>query len=262
MEEPFVVTRWKANSVETCTFEYANSSDVSSSNAEIYDQEVREFIFSFFFLGEKNGKAKRRWKAWNKMTVPMERGIGIMKLGEVQRSLFHKFGWPLLTQNSLWSNFFRAKYVKNKQLSLCLGRILGSSFWHKVVEGIPFILENSKWKVNEGDLSFWYDKFLDEGPLYDLEHQIEFLENRIKELLINDIWDIGKLQDMVGPQLVTKIMETTRNLSNKKDVLIWLPNKSGSFSTKSAWDILRVKSARNVWFRWVWNKLLPNKMSL
>ncbi|XP_042983381.1 uncharacterized protein LOC122312796 [Carya illinoinensis] len=169
----------------------------------------------------------------------------------------------LLTEDSLWANFFRAKYVKNKQMCLWLGRRSGSNFWRKVVEGIPFIIGNSKWKVHEGDLSFWYDKFLDEGMLCDLIQQVEYPDIRIRELVINDLWDIGRLQDMIGNRLGTDVMETIGKLKNKKDVLIWLPNKNGLFSIKSAWDILRVKGqvedldhvlgsgqfARSVWCR-------------
>ncbi|XP_042942930.1 uncharacterized protein LOC122277118 [Carya illinoinensis] len=199
-------------------------------------------LFSGFFWGDKNGKVKRRWKAWNHMCGPVEEGgIGVRKLGEVQRSLFHKFRWQLLTEDSLWANFFRAKYVKNKQMCLWLGRTSGSNFWCKVVEGIPFIIGNSKWKVHEGDLSFWYDKFLNEGMLCDLVQQVEYPDIRIRELVINDLWDIGKLQEMIGNRLGTDVMETIGNLKNKKDVLIWLPNKNGLFSTTSAWDMLRVK---------------------
>lgn len=78
------------------------------------------------------------------------RGIRLRKLEEVQSSLFLKFGWNVLSQDSLWLNFFRAKFVKKCHVSLCTEEHTGSSFWKRIVEGLPVILQNSHWKIRNG----------------------------------------------------------------------------------------------------------------
>lgn len=59
-------------------------------------------LFAKFFWGEHDGKSKKHWRAWYKLCLLVEEGgIGVRKLEEVQRSLFLKFGWNLLTKESL-----------------------------------------------------------------------------------------------------------------------------------------------------------------
>lgn len=57
-----------------------------------------------------------------------EGGVGVRELGEVQRSLFLKFGRQLLTQDLLWVKIFWVKYVKNGHHVLSLEGKSGSLF--------------------------------------------------------------------------------------------------------------------------------------
>lgn len=69
-------------------------------------------LMSTFFLGKIDGKPKRRWYAWREMCKPVaEGGLGIRNLYEVQQSLHMKLAWSLISQSSLWANFFSKKYV-------------------------------------------------------------------------------------------------------------------------------------------------------
>ncbi|XP_042969088.1 uncharacterized protein LOC122301771 [Carya illinoinensis] len=78
-------------------------------------------LFANFFWGEQDDKSKWKWRAWKKLCVPVkEGGIVVRDLEEVQKSLFLKFRWNLLTKNSLWAKFFRAKYVKHGILCLIM----------------------------------------------------------------------------------------------------------------------------------------------
>lgn len=92
-------------------------------------------LFATFFWGSQDGKGKRKWQAWKNMCVPMEKGgSGVRDLTEVQRSLFMKFGWQLVNQNSLWARFFHKKYVKLGHIVLSmttgLGCRFGRVFWN------------------------------------------------------------------------------------------------------------------------------------
>lgn len=68
--------------------------------------------------------------------------MGLQNLEEVQFSLFMKFAWKLLTQSSLWANFFKVKYIKDKHVMLVCSRN-GSVFWRSVVSMIPKVLNQS-----------------------------------------------------------------------------------------------------------------------
>lgn len=110
------------------------------------------------------------------MRVPVEEGgVGIRDFVEIQNSLYVKFAWQLLTQNFLWARFFGAKYVKhvihfvNEVSSPC------SIFWKKIASQLHVLVQHTKWKIREGNVSFWFNKFLKRGPLFD---SVEVFYNR------------------------------------------------------------------------------------
>lgn len=69
-------------------------------------------------------------------------------------------------------------------------------------------------------------------------------------------------QELLGSQRAVEFVESIGSLKNKQDTFLWLHEKSGCFSTKSAWEIIRFKMPKFEWARWVWHKFLPKKISL
>ncbi|CAI9763513.1 unnamed protein product [Fraxinus pennsylvanica] len=62
----------------------------------------------------------------------------------------------------------------------------------------------------------------------------------------------------------TKAAEVVQTIGARKegsDMVIWKPNDNGDFSTSSAWDIVRVRSPKIPWMKWIWHKFLPKKVS-
>lgn len=45
-------------------------------------------------------------------------------------------------------------------------------------------------------------------------------------------------------------------------MFIWRPSTIGIFSTKLVWEITRAKGSPQIWLDWIWNKLLPKKISI
>ncbi|CAI9786686.1 unnamed protein product [Fraxinus pennsylvanica] len=112
-------------------------------------------IFSDFFWGYADGKPKRKWIAWDKVCMPVKEGrAGLRSLQEVRLSLHMKFAWKILTETSLWSTFFRVKYIKDKHVSQ-VDATKGSRFWKMVMSCMPDVLNRSRWRVKEGGVSFW-----------------------------------------------------------------------------------------------------------
>jgi len=104
-------------------------------------------LMSSFFWGERDGKGKKKLVAWRNICKPIEEGgLGIRSFDEMQKALHLKLAWKLMHENSLWTNFFRSKYVGNKPL-MVLDSQKGTSFWRMIVRSIPTVLSNSKWKI-------------------------------------------------------------------------------------------------------------------
>ena len=58
------------------------------------------------------------------------------------------------------------------------------------------------------------------------------------------------------------LLEKLGNVKVGDDVLIWLPNGDGKFSTRSAWECIRSHRPSQSWIKWIWHPFLPKKMSI
>ncbi|KAF5442125.1 hypothetical protein F2P56_037172 [Juglans regia] len=78
------------------------------------------------------GKSKWKWRAWQKMCVPVEEGgIGVRDLDE------------------------------NGHMVLSAESSSASLFWKKISEVMPTLWESTKWRVGEGNVSLWHVETLE-----------------------------------------------------------------------------------------------------
>ncbi|KAK1549384.1 hypothetical protein Q3G72_001215 [Acer saccharum] len=83
----------------------------------------------------------------------------------------------------------------------------------------------------------------------------------LKDLVIDNVWDVEELQRLLGLEKADKVMGRVGKFRNSEDVILWLPEKNGCFNTKSAWDVVRVRLPKFEWAKWVWHKCLPKKIA-
>ncbi|XP_041007958.1 uncharacterized protein LOC121252418 [Juglans microcarpa x Juglans regia] len=198
---------------------------------------------SFFWSGSE-GNFKRKWIAWSTICRPVEEGgLGIRDFGGIQKALHLKLVWRLITGKSLWMDFFKGKYVRGNHLSL-LELKTGTQFWKSLVKSIHDVLSNSKWKVREGNISFWYDKWDDDGPLCDHYPVIEQLMLKIKECRLDNGWDIPLLERLVVTQKVSELCQSLARRKDGHDILIWLKDTDAQYEDKvdnvvSIWHVIK-----------------------
>ncbi|KAF5449942.1 hypothetical protein F2P56_030338 [Juglans regia] len=75
-----------------------------------------------------------------------------------------------------------------------------------VARCVPLILNNSKWRVKDGDIFFWYDKWRDNGPLCNDRPIVGHPLLKIKECQLSDSWDVNLLENFVGLENVDHIV--------------------------------------------------------
>ncbi|XP_022869151.1 uncharacterized protein LOC111388627 [Olea europaea var. sylvestris] len=190
------------------------------------------------------------------------RGIRVRKFEDVQRTLQMKFAWKLLSSDCLWATFFRAKYMKHGLIDVSNIRCIGSRFWCSIVGCIPDVINRNQWRIREGSISFWYAHWLDDGPLsWDASH-IDQPTLRINDICLDSGWNMNQLLQLVGEDKAASVMAKVSKCREGDDVLIWKPNRKGTFSSKSAWDMIRVQQPQTSWGRWVWHSALPKRMSV
>ncbi|XP_042956358.1 uncharacterized protein LOC122292186 [Carya illinoinensis] len=219
-------------------------------------------LLSSFFWGDSDGKGKRKWIAWHNICRPIEEsGLGIRDFGDIQKALHMKLAWRLVTGHSLWADFFRGKYVRGNHLSL-LEPNKGTRLWKSIVRSIPDVLNNSKWLVRDGNISFWHDNWVEGGPLSNLYPVFEQPLLKIKDCRLDNGWDVPLMERLVGSQKAADLCNFLARRKEGQDVLIWLNDKAGNFTTKSAWDCIRVRASPLDWADWIWHKNLPKKVSI
>lgn len=112
-------------------------------------------ILSTFCRGDINGRPRMKWCAWTNICKPIKEGeFGLRDFSEVQSSLHMKFEWRLLSIDNLWTQFFKAKYIKHGHIVLASTSNTRSRFWKSISQVVPEVLDNSKWRVREGISSF------------------------------------------------------------------------------------------------------------
>ncbi|XP_042944697.1 uncharacterized protein LOC122278582 [Carya illinoinensis] len=196
------------------------------------------------------------------MCLPVEEGgLGLHHLDDMQKALHMRFVWNLIQGNSLWAQFFKAKYVGSKPWFL-IDANKGTRFWKMIANCIRLVLKNLKWSLREGNLFFWYDKWRNRGPLYSDLPVVGSHLLKVKECQLSNLWDVELLVNLVGQDHVNDILEFLTVCKGGSNVLVWMKKDSGCFSTKLAWDCIRIRGSTMNWHSWMWHSQLPLKVSV
>lgn len=62
-----------------------------------------------------------------------------------------------------------------------------------------------------------------------------------------DGWDVDLIRAMVGENKMEEVLECLGAHKEGADLLIWKPNPSGEFTSKSAWDCIRIRVPKSSW---------------
>jgi len=151
--------------------------------------------------------------------------------------------------------------VKNQHISL-VDSSKGSRFWKMLINSIPLVIDKSFWRVKEGNLSFWRDKWMESGPICQKIQISDLPLLKIKDCMVDHSWDVDLVVQLVGQEVADDIFAQVDGTKPGMDRLIWLGNRDGSFSTKSVWDWLRISVPKQQWTNWIWHSALPKKISV
>ncbi|XP_035540358.1 uncharacterized protein LOC118344262 [Juglans regia] len=216
-----------------------------------------------FFWGENDGKRKYHWRSWRRICVPTkDGGLGMKDLKEVQKSLHMKFAFRILSSNNLWSDFFRAKYIRHSHFSTYKVKPTDSRFWRSLVKVLPEVMDNVKVLVRGGNASFWFDRWLASGPLSIRVDEITNNRLRLQDCWSNNSWDEDLLRELVSEEVVEEIIQMPINVIPGPDLFVWKPSTDGRFSTRTAWEVVRKRGQELPWHDWFWHQLLPKRISI
>ncbi|XP_073138423.1 uncharacterized protein [Henckelia pumila] len=99
------------------------------------------------------------------------------------------------------------------------------------------------WRIGDGNISFWFDYWLLDGPLSSLI-PIQGKSSRLVSWFMTDrSWNLNRILMVVSHDVAFRIMFVPIH-SSFKDIVIWKNSKTGRFSVKSAWGISLASSCQ------------------
>ena len=196
-------------------------------------------------------------------------GLGFKNLEDYNDSLLAKLSWRIHSKpESLLAQVVKRKYypectfLESKETS-------GSSHgWTSIMAGLEVLKKGMGFVVGNGhDIHVWSDNWLSTskpmapiGPPTFINQQL-----MVKDLMnpVTNDWDLQKIRQHL-PQYEENIRLPIPSASAPKDRVVWLPEDSGVYTTKSGYKtIFEEKNDLNPdfdWMRFVWKIHIPPKI--
>ena len=191
-----------------------------------------------------------------------------------------KQGWRLLSNlDSLCAKVFKARYYPNGDV---LNSKLGCSpsyTWRSIFKGLEVIRKGTHWRVgNERLIHIWKDKWLPTPTTYKvISPPWTFDDFPMVSSLIDEgtrRWKVYTLKSLFLPFQVETILNIPLSYSLLEDNIIWVGNKRGEFSVKSAYYVaLTMIKSSDLWesshgdpkiplWKQIWQLKIPPKIRI
>jgi hypothetical protein len=126
--------------------------------------------------GVSFGQVKRKKEISNHMVKwsricrsKCKEGSGVKDLKKQNISLLCKWWWKLETENCLWQQIVKEKYLRNKSVVSVKPCVHDSPGWKTLLKVKEHYFAGRKIILNKGNLvRFWIDPWLDNRPLFEV----------------------------------------------------------------------------------------------
>ncbi|XP_015169198.1 uncharacterized protein [Solanum tuberosum] len=179
--------------------------------------------FANFFWGQTDNKKRYHWSSWANMCYPLkEGGTGFKRLEDICKAFAAKRWWRLRTENNIWSQFMMHKYCQRGHVVARKIQRYHSSIWKDLLrikaEVEPFMLR----KINDGQISFWWDNWSGIGSLVLYHHTDSSPGNlTVADCLDGDHWDMDYISRLLPNNICQIIQSVNIGPRNWKDQAIW-----------------------------------------
>ena len=170
-------------------------------------------------------------------------GMGFRNLQAFNLAMLAKQGLRLISNpNSLVAQLYKAKYYPHGDVS---NAKLGSSpsyTWRSIFNGLEVVRRGTWWRVGSGERIFiGEDKWLLTPTTYKLISPPKLFNDypRVSALIDRDTrrWKSDVVRSLFLPFEARTILNIPLSHSLPEDQIIWVGNKKGEFSVKSAYYI-------------------------
>ncbi|XP_056862254.1 uncharacterized protein LOC108845088 [Raphanus sativus] len=146
-------------------------------------KEIEQLCSSFLWSGPALGSTRAK-VAWIDLSKPKsEGGLGIRRLKEVNKVYGLKLIWRLLSGCSLWGKWIKVYLLKKKNFwEVNFKSHVGFWMWRKILKMREVAKMFYHKEVGNGrHTSFWFDKWLSKGTLFDILGDRGFIDMGVRK---------------------------------------------------------------------------------
>lgn len=196
--------------------------------------------------------------SWNKLTLPKSvGGLGFREIEQFNDALLAKVAWRIIKNpESLLSQILTSKYCHSTPFMEASIPMIASHGWRSILAGREVLKRGAGWIVGDGrQISVWRDPWLSTATP---QIPIGPPTAQNQDLMVADLidpasgdWNIPAIRSHL-PQYEDTIRLLIPSVIGMQDTLVWLPEKRGSYSTKSGYALtkLNVEPAVNPGLKW------------
>ena len=206
-------------------------------------QDLESMMRSIWW-GQKDKENKIVWVSWRKMCrSKLHGGMGFRNIQAFNLAMLAKQGWRILTNpDSLMAWVFKAKYFPFDDV---LNSKIGSNpsyAWRSIHNNLEVIRRGTRQRVGNGRrIHIWDDRWLPTPSTHKvISPQADYGDfPTVSSLIDNDTrwWKIDVINATFLPHEASTILKIPLNYNLPEDCLIWIGNKRGEFTVKSAYHI-------------------------
>lgn len=202
---------------------------------------------------------------WETVYLPRsEGGLSLRRVNEFNEARLLNLAWSTITADSLWANWFGARYFRGPSIWHFLNPRGGSCIWKRLRSFSSLIQRDSRWVVGNGrSISLWFDKWIDHDPITPRFPSIQFSElDLVADIIVDNAWYIPiQLPIQLQEFLALSTNPIPIGDSTAPDSLSWDGSTTCNFSLREAWNLLRTKAAETTWYGLNWNKFINPRLA-
>lgn len=216
-----------------------------------------------FWWDNNPEKRKMCWVSWDSLSRPKGAGgLGFREIENFNDALLGKLSWRILKNpQSLLGQVLLGKYCHNKLFMNSSLPSNPSHGWRGIMAGREVLRKGLGWIVGDGkSIKVWEDAWLStSSPISIADPPLLTQENlKVSDFLHpeDNSWDVNMIRTHL-PLLEPTIRSLRPSCRKTEDVLAWLPNSSGIYSSKSGYNLIKknrtdTQASTFNWSKFVW----------
>ncbi|XXG49241.1 hypothetical protein AAC387_Pa02g3479 [Persea americana] len=128
---------------------------------------------------------------WEKVCLPKsEGGLGLRRVRDFNEACLLNLAWTVVSADSLWAIWFRARYIKGPSIWHSSNSRNGSCIWKKLSSLSTFLQGDSRWVAgNVKSINLWFDNWIDHFSIASRFPYIQFSDlDLVAEIIVDNAW--------------------------------------------------------------------------